>query len=389
MRLSRLITACCAAASTLAPAAGLTGCGSDPATEAPDPTPVVERYAEMVHDNYEVAISGVATLDSKVQALVASPSEQSLAAARDAWLACRSAYGESEVYRFYGGPIDDDDGPEGRINAWPLDEAFIDYVEGDPGAGIVNHTADFPEITTDLLLDQNEKGGEKNIATGYHSIEFLLWGQDRSESGPGDRPFTDYLTDGAGTAQNQDRRATYLTLATALLLEDLKSVEAEWEPGAESYRASFVKDPKAALGNMLKGMGSLAGAELSRERMNNALQEQDQEEEHSCFSDNTHADLVANARGVQNVYLGRFGGEDGPGIDELVKAVDPDLDSRIQGELEAALAAIDAIPQPFDQAIVSADGRAKIQAAIDALQKVTSSIVDVAAALDVSINLEE
>jgi putative iron-regulated protein len=380
MRPFRLISAIPAGAASFALAAGLCGCGSDPATEKPDPTPVVERYAEMVHDNYELAISGVASLDSRVQALVASPGAQTLTEAREAWIACRSAYGQSEVYRFYGGPIDDDDGPEGRLNAWPLDEAFIDYVEGDPGAGIINHTGDFPEITTDLLIQQNEKGGEKNIATGYHSIEFLLWGQDKSTTGPGDRPFTDYVTDGSGTAENQDRRAKYLTLVTALLLEDLESVEAQWEPGADNFRASFVKDPQAALGDMLKGMGSLSGAEISRERMNNALQEQDQEEEHSCFSDNTHADLVSNALGLQNVYLGRFGGKDGPGLDELVKAVDPDLDARIQGEITDALAAIDAIPQPFDQAI---------QAAIDALQKVTTSIVDVAAALEVNINLEE
>lgn len=379
-------------ASRLLPAAGLAlavplpGCGPAPAA---DPAPAVERYAEMVHENYEDAISGAVTLKGKIDAFVAAPSEAGLEDARAAWIAARPAYGQSEVYRFYGGPIDDDDGPEGRINAWPLDEAFIDYVEGDEGAGIINLTADFPEITRDLLVAQNEKGGEKNIATGYHAIEFLLWGQDRSADGPGARPYTDYVTGGAGTAQNQDRRATYLTLVTDLLIEDLTSVEDEWHAGEGGYVDSFVADPDEGLSRMLRGMGSLAGAELSRERMNNALQEQDQEEEHSCFSDTTHADLVANATAVQNVYLGRYGGEDGTGIDELVKAQDPDLDARIQGELAGALAAVEAIPQPFDQAIVDEDGRAKIQAAIDALQKVTGSIVDVATALGVTINLEE
>lgn len=369
-------------------AAGLTGCGEDAAPEGADPTPVVEHYADMVHENYEDAIGGVATLKTRIDDFVAAPSEQGLADARDAWLAARSVYGQSESYRFYGGPIDDEDGPEGRINAWPLDEAFIDYVEGDDAAGIINDPATFPEITKEILVAQNEKGGEKNIATGYHAIEFLLWGQDRSADGPGDRPYTDYVTDGTGTAQNQDRRATYLRLVTDLLLEDLTSVEVQWEPGEDNYAASFVSDPTAALSKMLKGMGSLSGAEISRERMNNALQEQDQEEEHSCFSDNTHADLVANATGVQNVYLGRYGGEDGPGVDELVAAVDPDLDARVKSDLDALLGAIDAIPQPFDQAILDDAGRAKIQAAIDAAKKVTDDIVDVATALGVTINLE-
>ena len=253
--------------------AGLAGCGSEP--EAADPAPVVEQYSVMVHDNYEDAIAGVVTLKGKIDDLVASPSEDNLNAARDAWLASRSVYGQSEVYRFYGGPIDDEDGPEGRINAWSLDEAFIDYVEGDDAAGIINDAATFPEITKDLIIAQNEKGGEKNIAAGYHAVEFLLWGQDRSADGPGDRPFTDYVTDGTGTAQNQERRAQYLTLVTELLIEDLESVEVEWEFGALSYAASFVKDPQDALAKMFCGMGSFSGAELSRERMNNALQEQD------------------------------------------------------------------------------------------------------------------
>lgn len=366
---------------------GLQGCGAEP--EAADPTPVVERYAGMVHHNYEDTAAGIVTLKGKIDAFVAAPSEQGLTEARDAWLAARSVYGQSESYRFYGGPIDDEDGPEGRINAWPLDEAFIDHVEGDDGAGIINHPADFPEITRDLIVAQNEKGGEKNIAAGYHAIEFLLWGQDLSATGPGARPFTDYVTDGTGTAENQDRRATYLKVVTDLLLEDIESVEVQWEPGGDNYAASFEADPQGALARMLRGMGSLSGAELSRERMNNALQEKEQEEEHSCFSDNTHADLVANATGVQNVYLGAYGGEDGPGLDELVKATNPDLDTRMQGELADLVAAVEAIPQPFDQAILDDDGRAKIQAAIDAAKVATDTIVLVATELGVTINLEE
>jgi putative iron-regulated protein len=367
---------------------GLAGCGPSETGGEADPAPVVEHYASMVHHNYEDAIGGVVALKGKIDEFVAAPGEKGLKDARQAWLAARPAYGYSEVYRFYGGPIDDEDGPEGQINAWPLDEAFIDYVEGDDDAGIINHPADFATIDDKLLISQNEKGGEKNIATGYHAIEFLLWGQDKSSDGPGTRPYTDYVTGGAGTAQNQDRRAKYLTVVTDLLLEDLESVELQWEEN-EAYAAELVKDPQGALSKILIGMGSLSGAELSRERMNNALQEQDQEEEHSCFSDNTHADLVANATAVENVYLGRYGEEDGPGIDDLVKAKDADLDGRMKQDLSAAVAAVKAIPEPFDQASVSDDGRAKIEAAIDALEKVTADVVEIATALGVTINLEE
>ena len=80
------------------------------------------------------------------------------------------------------------DGPEGLINAWPLDEAYIDYVEGDPAAGVVNDPDTYPTIDAELLTSLNEQGGEANISTGWHAIEFLLWGQDLSTDGPGDAP---------------------------------------------------------------------------------------------------------------------------------------------------------------------------------------------------------
>ena len=61
--------------------------------------------------------------------------------------------------------------------------------------------AAFPEITAEALTAANEEGGETNISTGWHAIEFLLWGQDLSATGPGARPATDYTT-----APNAERR---------------------------------------------------------------------------------------------------------------------------------------------------------------------------------------
>ena len=87
-------------------------------------------------------------LHDAIDAFVAGPTDATLQAAKDAWLAGRRLYGPTEVFRFYDGPIDNpDDGPEGQINAWPMDEAYVDYADGDPEAGIVNDVASVPEIT--------------------------------------------------------------------------------------------------------------------------------------------------------------------------------------------------------------------------------------------------
>jgi len=370
-------------------AAALLGAGcSDNDDGDGDTAAVAETYATNVYANYSDTLAKAQALDSAIDAFVAAPSQATLDAAKQAWLDAREPYLLTEAYRFYDGPIDNpDDGPEPAINAWPLDEAYIDYVVGMPNAGIINDTAAFPAITVDVIQEQNENGGEANISAGYHAIEFLLWGQDLSADGPGARPYTDYVTSN-GTAENQDRRSTYLQLASQLLVDDLARVTEQWAPGAQNYRADFVAGGKQSIQKMLLGMGSLSGAELSGERMTVALDNRDQEDEHSCFSDNTHRDLLGNARAIENVYLGRYASNDGLGIEDLVRAKDAALADTLKSQIAASVAAIEAIPHPFDQAIMNDAGRAAVTAAIQALQTQTETTVDAATALGVTINLE-
>jgi len=205
---------------------------------APSPpgwTPVPGRrsdhYAEGVSASYEASLETATAMDVAIDAFVADPTDESLEAAKESWLGARESYGLTEAFRFYGGPIDNEEnGPEGLINAWPLDEAYVDYVDGDEAAGIVNDPDTYPTIDAELLTSLNEQGGEANISTGWHAIEFLLWGQDLSDDGPGERPVSDYTT-----ADNADRRATYLTVASDLLLEHLTGLVEAWAPDAENF----------------------------------------------------------------------------------------------------------------------------------------------------------
>lgn len=371
----------------------LAGCGS---SIPPDPLLAEKQawltaHAEGARVDYSLALAGVQALRPAVEAFVADPTEATLEAARQAWLDGRPAYGETEVHRFYGGPIDGETGPEGRVNGWPLDEAYIDYVQDLAGnvleGGILSMTVEHPTLDEASLAALNELGGEKNISTGYHAIEFLLWGQDRSTTGPGARPPGDYVVGPGATATFSDRRGQYLLATVSLLESDLAGVVGAWEDAPGTYRASFVaKAPDAALADVLGAMAKLGVEEASSERMGNAYATQDQEEEHSCFSDNTLADLVANVRGIENAYLGRHGGVDGAGLDELVRAVDPALDAAVVADLAAALAAVEAIPAPFDQAILDdAVGRPAIDAAISAVQLVGEDMVEAAAALGLQV----
>ncbi len=352
-----------------------------------DAVPVLRHYAAMVHASYADTLAAALALQATVRAVTDRPSAEALADARKAWLAARDWYGQTEAYRFYGGPIDDDDGPEGRLNAWPLDESYVDYVEGRAHSGVINdrHVA----IDKEKLSQINERGGEENISTGWHAIEFLLWGQDFDDDGPGSRSFMDFVD---GGRPNADRRRQYLQVATELLVEDLRSLVDAWAPGADNYRREFERNGNESLRKILVGIGSLSRGELAGERMEVALNTYDQEDEQSCFSDNTHRDLVSNAVGIQNVWLGRYVRRDGstmtgPSLRELVGKRDAALAEQVSARIEQSLALTRAIQAPFDREISGgrdAPGRRRVQEAIDSLVQQSKDLVDAAHALGIT-----
>jgi putative iron-regulated protein len=349
--------------------------------------PVVLHYAALVHANYEDSLGGAQELQAAVKALAAAPAEQTLAGARSAWIAAREWYGQTEAFRFYGGPIDDDQGPEGRINAWPMDEAYVDAVAGRPDAGIINNRK--AALTKAALARANERGGEENVSCGWHAIEFLLWGQDQSETGPGARPVEDFVD---GKAPNADRRRRYLLLATELLMDDLRFLVNAWAPAARNYRARFERGGIESLRKIIVGVGSLSRGELAGERMEVAMNTQDQEDEHSCFSDNTHRDIVTNALGIENVWLGRYKRRDGstlqgPSLNDLVAAKDTALAGRVAQQIATSVAAAQAIQAPFDREIIGgndAPGRQRVRKTIDSLVLQSNGMVDAAAALGIT-----
>lgn len=367
---------------------------SDDAGHAiPDATAdAILTYAQIVEASYEDSLTAAQALDDSLQALVDSPSEGTLDAARMAWLAGREPYLQTEVYRFYDGPIDNPtDGPEGLINAWPLDENYIDYVEGSPDAGVINGTDPIDGPTLESL---NEQGGEKNIATGYHAIEFLLWGQDQSDTGPGERPFTDYVTDGTGTAMNQDRRGQYLLAVGDLLVQHLQQVHDAWDPSAD-YHSGFVVEPEAALEDILTGMIVLSGFETGGERLQAALDSGDREDEHSCFSDNTHRDMVQDVQGVMNVWKGQYLRTDGStvsgtSIQSIVAEVDPDLADRLDARIAESLSLAMALQPPFEQEIApGSPGNARVETLVQSLRDQEDLLFEVFDAFGLSVEIPE
>lgn len=376
------------------------------------PAAVAERAVADAKKNaligYDDALSAAKALQVAVDTFVATPTEASFEAAKKAWIAARVPYAPTEAHRFYDGPIDaPETGQEGRINGWPLDENEIDYTRDAPAGGLVNDLT--VELTKDFIAAQNEKKGDKAITTGFHAIEFLLWGQDDAKpgTGPGKRPYTDFV-DG-GTHANQARRRAYLVNVTALLVEDLQKVRDEWDPTkpgafvtkfgvAPTDPAAQADATKEVVGKLLRAMGSMAKAELSGERMTVAFKNRSEEDEHSCFSDTTASDMLGNGVGVQNLWLGRWANADGVGLDEVLGAVDPALAAKTTADLAAAVSKLRRLEElqqagtPIDvilQAPDESEGRRGMLEAIRALKLVGDDVEKAAAALGLGVELEK
>jgi putative iron-regulated protein len=342
----------------------------------------LRTYADIATSAYADAAAAAGQLERAVGDFVAHPSAAGLDRARQTWRAARVPYLQTEPYRFYDGPIDR---VEGLINAWPVDEGFIEAV-------VVDDLGVHPVLSADLLAALNESEGETSISTGFHAIEYLLWGADRSEQGPGAQSFEEFLT----SARASRRRGEYLRLACALLARNLSEVAAAWSERPGSYRATFLAlPPDRALGLALKGLGTLAGPELEGERLTVAYETKDQEHEHSCFSDNTRDDLLLDGQGIRNLVLGRYERAAGApligtGLRAVVAAADPALATRLTEAVEASASALRAIPAPFDQAILGQDGRSGRQAirrAIAAARAQADRFADVVRALGLPLTL--
>lgn len=373
---------------------------------------VVSHYADIALAKFQDSLTTAQTLDAAIATFLAEPNDTTLDVAKTAWIASRVPYQQTEVYRFGNAIIDD---WEGRVNAWPLDEGLIDYVDAGYGtesdennlytANVIANTkisingemVDATKITPDFLSNTLQEAGgiEANVATGYHAIEFLLWGQDLNgtENGSGARPATDYSLANC-TNGNCDRRGEYLASASKLLIADLEEMVGNWTTDGAARAALVGQEANAGISTILTGMGSLSYGELAGERMKLGLLLHDPEEEHDCFSDNTHNSHLYDAVGIQNVYLGTYTRIDGsivegPSLVDFAMHKDAATADELKGKLAITIAAMQAMAEranteAYDQMIGegNSEGNAVVQAAIDSLVDQTKSIERVIASLE-------
>ena len=415
----------------------LSGCtGNNPSTAKIQNEPsLLETYANIANDNYKDALNDAKLLQTAINNFVTNPTEDTLVEAKAAWLISRESYGLTEAFRLSNGPIDAEEGwvadtygaLEGQINAWPLDENMIDYTIDAKGAktsgniidtkgkfnpgGEGSSSVDVTNITVDAITALNENGGEANVATGYHAVEFLLWGQDQDYSNfvkdsitkgaltAGQRPLSDFTTD-----KNAPRRLAYLKASAQKIVDDLKVISDAWKTGdMTNYRAALLGinsdnskniAPNEALKQIFAGMGVFIKSELANERIAVAVLTPSEEDEHSCFSDNTHRDIVTNYQGFKNLLMGTYKGVDygtAP-IDALSAEAKKEI-LELLGQIESKIESINAIAQTsrhFDYQIHPTDPQAKVIVKLkNELRKLGDKMVDIAGANGIKLSVED
>ncbi|MEV9499767.1 imelysin family protein [Aliarcobacter butzleri] len=401
---------------------------------------ILEAYANIALDNYTNALKDAKNLKVAIDKFAKTPTQENFDAAKKAWLDSRESYGSTEIFRLSNGPIDAEEGwiadaygsLEGQINAWPLDENMIDYTvdaEGKLTSGNIIDTVgkfnpggedskevDVTKITVDALTDLNENGGEANVSTGYHAIEFLLWGQDQDYAnfmddnvtkGPmtaGQRPLTDFTTD-----KNSQRRLAYLKASSEKLVKDLETVASAWKKEVKGnqglYQAALLSklkgkdkdkniDQKEALKQIIAGMGVFIKSELANERIAVAVLTPSEEDEHSCFSDNTHRDLVKNYEGFKNVLTATYNGKKYG--KSLFDAVDKETKERIEklmSSIEEKIESVDRIAKTeahFDYQIRPDHEQSKVLIKLkNELRKLGDEMVNVASANGISLSTDD
>lgn len=420
-------------ATTLVAVLVFSGCGggssseNNPGVTAAQKTAVLTTYADIALANYTQALSDAQALKTAIDTFATTPDQTNLDAAKTAWLRARESYGTTEAFRLSNGPIDAEEGfaasfgaPEGQLNAWPLDENMIDYTQDANGSttsgniidtvGVFNPgdtDVNVSTITKEALAALNGNGGDANVATGYHAIEFLLWGQDQDYNSfladtvtngatvAGQRPLTDFTS-----AANADRRLAYLQAAADLLVDDLQSVVNAWTARSGSYREALLGggenaiDADEALKQIFAGLGVFIKSELANERMAVAVLTPSEEDEHSCFSDNTHRDIELNYEGFRNIIKGEYpkGRSKGTSFYSLLNtSTKADVDTLI-ATIDTGVAAINeaAATEHFDYQIRSGSvNRQNIVNTKNIMRDMGDKMVDVAADFGISLTEDD
>jgi len=309
---------------------GISGCAEDNESSSPIDVSLNEQIlvdfsTNVVQGSYNDLESKSAQLSDDIETLAAGVNASHLEACRTSWKSSRAAWEQTESFLF--GPVSTED-VDPRIDTWPVDFNVLD-------AQLESDNEFTAEYIDGLLEDQK----------GFHAIEYLLFGTDGNKA-------PEYMT---------GRELEYLLA----LGQNLKNLTMQLAKGWNPSEAGNYHDLLTSAGNgnapyetqrdaFLEMVSAMAGIcdEVANGKINEVYEAKDPTLEESPFSKNSITDFTNNIVGVRNVYLGKYTA-DGKGLEDLVRKYNLQLDGKIKAAIDAAIAALSNISDPFGVAIVS------------------------------------
>jgi putative iron-regulated protein len=346
-------------------------------------------YADFAYESHRDTAKELDLMLEDLDLFYEAPDSQKYNKVKVQWSVARQRWSQTEVFVVEGSPGAD---TYPLINLSRLDPSYIDYTTVDAGAGLVNDTDKYPNLSKELLTDAHQLEGPAHVTVGFHAIEYLLWGQDYDLESPGKRPFSDYDTGPDGTRDNQQRRRQYLHMASELLIDDIKSVRDSWKADEGDWRKEFGKlERDEKLRRMVVALARFSIDELEKGRLGEPLMLAEQHNDHSPFSDQSHEEFLPDALAIQNIYLGRYDDdlldedapEEGPGLHSIVALKASALDEQFRTDLEATVEAARAVADgpPLEQALLKGVGspeRAAAENLLTALQAQNATLEEIA-----------
>ena len=298
-----------------------------------------ELTNEVIVPTLDDVVARAGELTVTTRALADAPDAAKLDAAQAAWRAARIPWKETDAYRF---------GPAKYLGLTaaidqPIDPARID----------VEIAATTP--VTDQYVET--LGANKK---GFHAIEYLIFRADALAS------FT-----------AEPRRLELLVAFTANLETKARQLRDAWtggyaitlaKPGETNMDYPTIKSVIDALTNESVAQSELLADTRIGKPMGTGTGGVPQPDlEESGPSDNSLPDLAASLRGIRNIYFGSRTGDAGKGIGKLVAAQSPAVDRDVRDALATAIAAVEAIPRPYRDALVAQSP--EVAAAHDAVKE--------------------
>ena len=271
--------------------------------------------------------------------------EADVAEAGNTWKRSRKYWELSEAFLF--GPANTHN-IDPHIDSWPLDKNAMDALLSD--------------IRSGKPWDIANNAGYGLL--GFHSIEYVLF--ELSEDGNTSHPHN--------PANYTAEELEYLVAVARDLRDQCVLLEACWA-GTEN-----ISDVKQAIleeadldygenyGEMMKGAGQAGSIFKTHQstaeeiiqgcidiadevgntkigRPNTASGQEDRNYIESPYSLNSIEDFQDNIRSIENSYFGSIAGD--ASISDYIRSVNPALDAKVRQSIDAALAAIGRIPEPF------------------------------------------